>query len=178
MKQDAQRKTKPKAPSAREEKVAPSQQNWFEKESRAKDGSNRVIYEHPLYSDAHMTGEFRTTQGPYTFLNTVPMPTFDGAVKAPIVLRAEMYLEFSIPDMTKTDESVYHGGDLVDEIAALASLSLGVRLLNGGTSREFRTDDDPYGRPASGRENPRQCSAFKRTGQFFRQLAARTQWKA
>ena len=58
-----------------------------------------------------------------------------------------MYIEFSRPDMTKTDESVYHGGDLVDEIVALASLSLGIRLLNGGTSREFRTDDDPYGRP-------------------------------
>ena len=151
-----------KLPAARVDKVAPSQQNWLNKVSRVKNGTDRVSYEHSLYSDAHITGEFRTTQGPYTFLNTIPMPTNDGAVKVPIVLRSEMYIEFSIPDMTKTDESVYHGGDLVDEIVAIASLSLGVRLLNGGTSREFGTDDDPYGRPREWTRIPAPVFRFRR----------------
>lgn len=162
MKQDPRTTTRRRFPAAQEDKVAPSQQNWFKKLRKDKNASSRVRYEHSLYSDAHVTGEYRTTQGPYTFLNTIPMPTFDGAVKVPIVLRSEMYIEFSIPDMTKTDESVYHGGDLVDEIVALASLSLGIRLLNGGTSREFGTDGDPYGRPREWAGIPAPVFRFRR----------------
>ena len=66
-----------------------------------------------------------------------------------------MYLRTSIPDMSRTDESLYHGGDLVDEIVALASLSLGTRLLSGGVSREFGTDSDPYGRPCEWAREPK-----------------------
>ena len=135
--------------------VLPSQQNWLMKIRGDTQPSNMITYEYRLYSDAHITGEYRTTEGPYTFLNTVPMPGFGEAIKAPIVLRAEMHLRNAIPDMSQTDESLYHGGHLVDEIVAIASLSLGVRLMNGGLSRQFGMDGDPYGRPCEWAREPR-----------------------
>lgn len=134
--------------------MLPSQGNWRMKISGATRSSTPVIHEYRLYSDAHITGEYRTSEGPYAFLNTVPMPDFGDAIKAPVVLRAEMHLRDSMPDMSKTDESLYHGGHLVDEIVALASLSLGVRLMNGGLSREFGMDGDPYGRPCEWEREP------------------------
>ena len=145
----------PLGPVAQEGNVLPSQENWLKKLRGAAEGPCLVIYEHPLYSDSHITGEFRETQGPYTFLNTIPVPTFDGVVNTPIVLRAEIHIQSTIPDMSQTDESLYHGGELVDEIVALASLSLGIRLLSGGVSREFGTDDDPYGRPCEWARKPK-----------------------
>ena len=56
--------------------------------------------------------------------------------------------------MSKKDESLYHGGFWVDEIAALASVALGVRMHAGGISRKFKPGQDPYGQPASGITNP------------------------
>lgn len=143
-----------------EDSILPSQRNWLMKIAREKHPSQPIIYEYLLYSDAHVTGEFRSTDGPYTFLNTVPIPTFDRTITAPIVVRAEMYLRTSIPDMSRTDESLYHGGELIDEIVALASLSLGIRLLSGGVSREFGIDGDPYGRPCEWAREPKPAFRF------------------
>ena len=151
----------PQGPTAQEDGVLPSQNNWLKKMRGATEGSRLIIHEHLLYSDAHIVGEFRKTQGPYTFLNTIPMPPFDGAVNVPMVLRAEMHMRQTIPDMSRTDESLYHGGELADEVVALASLSLGVRLLSGGVSREFGTDDDPYGRPREWARKPKPIFRFR-----------------
>ena len=49
--------------------------------------------------------------------------------------------------MTKTDTSQYHGGWLVDEIAALLSLCLGIRIKAGGQTRIFEEGKDPKGHP-------------------------------
>lgn len=163
MKKNPKRSTSAPPQSAiPEDGVLPSQQNWLMKVAAGKQSSQPIVYEYPLYTDAHITGEFRSADGPYTFLNTVPIPTFDGEITAPIVVRAEMYLPTSIPDMSRTDESLYHGGELVDEIVALASLSLGIRLLSGGTSREFRIGGDPYGRPCEWAREPKPAFRFRR----------------
>ena len=162
LKEDRKPSMTPQELAAQECSVPPSQKNWLKKMCGASKGSCLVIHEHPLYSDAHITGEFRKIKGPYTFLNTVPIPTFDSAVNAPIVLRAEMHIRPSIPDMSQTDEFLYHGGDLVDEVVALASLSLGIRLLGGGVSREFGTNDDPYGRPCEWARVPKPAFQLRR----------------
>ncbi len=47
----------------------------------------------------------------------------------------------------QNDFDHYHGGDSTDEIAALAALFLGIRLKAGGVNREFRGEDDRFGRP-------------------------------
>lgn len=123
-----------------------SQLNWLnalEKEP------SYGVYEYQLYSDAHITGEFTSGLGPYSFLNAVPIPETPGTVTAPIVLRLADHLRDYRPDMSKTDETFYHGGTIIDEIAALTSLSVGVRVMSAGESRRFEPDKDPLGRPCA-----------------------------
>ena len=48
-----------------------SQLNWF-KWLNVSDAHDASVVEYPLYSDAHITSEFREGLGPYSFLNTVP----------------------------------------------------------------------------------------------------------
>jgi len=50
-------------------------------------------------------------------------------------------------DWKKTRADSYHGGRLEDEIAALLSLVLGVRMMAGGPTRVFDPSMDPRGRP-------------------------------
>ena len=105
--------------------------------------------EYPLYTDAHITGELSENLGPYKLFNTIPLDMNKLDVPS-LVLRIDSHLEYdhSKLKMNKTDTRRYHGGDLVDEIAALVSLCFGFRLMAGGITREFRIGD-PKGRPVS-----------------------------
>ena len=97
-------------------------------------------YEVPLYTDAHITGTVRDGYGPYQFLNTVPGVS-EGSLAPSIILRVESHVDWSFVvyrPMTRTDSESYHGGGLNEEVAALVSLCLGIRLKAGGISREFR----------------------------------------
>jgi hypothetical protein len=106
--------------------------------------------EYPLFTDAHITGEIVGGYGPYQLLNTVPIPGREVVVPA-IILRFEEYIE-SVPVPEKrggTQVHRYHGGRLVDEIAALVSLCLGIRLKAGGYTRLFDIGGNPRGRPVA-----------------------------
>lgn len=129
-----------------------SQLNWLNVATKP---NSSGICEYPLFSDAHITGEQTDGFGPYQFLNTVPIPNQPGEVNAPIVLRVAFYLDEYRPQMSRTDDSLYHGGTLVDEIAALASLAMGVRVRAGGESRRFEVGKDQLGRPYSCNEQPK-----------------------
>lgn len=107
--------------------------------------------EYPIYSDTCFTGQMR--QGPYEFLNTVPSYQ-SGLVQTPLVLRVDEHWEYPSPDMTKTDTQRYHGGSFPDEVAALSSLALGVRLKAGNMTREFRPGGDPKGTPREWNARP------------------------
>ena len=110
-----------------------------------------VGYEYPLYSDARLVGERLEGLGPYSFLNSIPLTTGTWIVNAPMILRTKIYVRNDVPDMSKTDEALYHGGETIaDELAALASLSLGVRVHAGGASRHFGFSEDPLGQPREG----------------------------
>ncbi len=105
--------------------------------------------EYPLYSNAHITGELTENFGPYKIFNTIPIDTKNLEIPS-LVLRLDYYLDnynTSI-NMEKTDTSKFHGGDLIDEIAALTSLCFGIRLMAGGVTRQFG-GKDPKGRPVS-----------------------------
>jgi hypothetical protein len=65
--------------------------------------------------------------------------------------------------MSRTDDSLYHGGTLVDEIAALASLAMGVRVRAGGESRRFEVGKDLLGRPCSWNEQPKPIVRVRRS---------------
>jgi hypothetical protein len=122
-----------------------SYENWI-----ASKKENMLLYCHefPLFTDSHIVGEISDGYGPYKFLNTVPVYMQEGATPS-IILRIDEYLEYHPPQSTqlKTDVIKYHGGWFVDEIAALMSLNLGIRLKAGGSSRRFDIDGDPKGHP-------------------------------
>lgn len=65
------------------------------------------------------------------------------------------YSEFSIPNSNDTATDAYHGGLIFDEIAALVSLTLGIRARAGYVTREFSDKHDPFGRPVERRRPPR-----------------------
>lgn len=134
----------------------PSQLNWLNWLD-VSDKDTAAVVEYPFYSDAHITDEFTDGLGPYSFLNTVPFPCSPGVVNSPIILRAAILLPQSFPDNDKleTDESLYHGGGTVDELAALTSVALGVRIRAGDESRRFESGQDRYGRPSDWRFKPK-----------------------
>ena len=86
-------------------------------------GRSNGAYEVPFYTDAQNNRRDSCSDlGPYLLINTVPMPLKSGyGVALPaIILRAEIHHRrdpYEFPPMTATDDSIYHGGDLEDEIA-------------------------------------------------------------
>jgi hypothetical protein len=108
------------------------------------------ISEYPLFTDAYITGEVSEGLGPYQLLNTLA-GSASGRSLPGIVLRAAYCLDRWYPDFSKTDTRNYHGGWYTDEIAALVSLSLGIRVKAGDVSRHFDNMTDPLGRPKASR---------------------------
>lgn len=104
------------------------------------------IYEYPLFTDAQITGELTDGLGPYKLLNAVRIGQYS---RPSIVLRVEWHLTLEELTLTQPDDSMYHGGVLPDEIAALIALCLGIRVKAGGEIRSFKLHDDPLGRPVS-----------------------------
>ena len=141
-------------PDASDRKELLSQLTWLNW-LNVPDAHGATVVEYPFYSDAHITGEFREGLGPYSFLNTVPFPDGPGIVNVPIVLRTAIHLLEWLPDMSKTDDSLYHGGSWVDEIAALTSVALGVRIRAGNETRRFEPNQDPYGQPREWQYDPK-----------------------
>jgi len=101
------------------------------------------IYEYPLFTDAYIIGEITQELGPYQILNNVPMDSGRPA----LILRSQKHIKFEIPDMNETQAAAYHGGYEQDEIAALLSLCLGIRIKAGSANRIFSNSGDPKGRP-------------------------------
>jgi len=114
----------------------------------------RSISEYPLFSDARVTGEEPDKYKPYAFLNPVPVDEYIGCFRPIIFVRIENCLQFEIPDMSKTATEAYHGGALVDEIAALVSLALGIRIRAGKITRDFQDKIDPRGHPVGWGRQP------------------------
>ncbi|WP_153001404.1 hypothetical protein [Microbacterium testaceum] len=94
-----------------------------------------------VYSDRHFTGASRT-HGPYGLslvFGDVPDKHRTGMHLA-LKLHASIHADL-VPDVVRDGELVpansdsYHGGSHTDEIIAMASLALGVRLRIAGTSR-------------------------------------------
>jgi hypothetical protein len=118
----------------------PSIANWLAFEN---DEPWLVIEEFPLFTDAWITGETKT--GPYTFLNTVAFKS--KTARPAIVLRYAMHRAFGHPNFEKTNAELYHGGSVQQELAAFASLAMGIRLRAGRSTRRFDRNDDPFGKP-------------------------------
>lgn len=108
--------------------------------------------EFPLFTDAWVTGQAEV--GPYLFINTVALRR--GTVRPAIVLRYPLHRAWLYPDFRKTNAELYHGGSPPQELAALGSLAIGVRLRAGRPTRRFEPKGDPVGTPteSGGRATP------------------------
>jgi hypothetical protein len=107
-----------------------------------------------LYSDATITGELNeeAQHGPYALLNM--LPGHPRSQLAPVIaLRIRVHLEEELPSFQETDTASFHGGDIADEIAALAALAMGIRIRAGATTRAFYPGD-ALGRPCADRAIP------------------------
>lgn len=99
--------------------------------------------EFPLFTDAWITGQIEV--GPYLFINTVAFKS--NTARPGIVLRYAMHKAWEYPIFETTNSKLYHGGSPQQELAALASLAMGIRLRAGRSVRRFEPNGDPLGTP-------------------------------
>jgi len=108
-----------------------------------------------LYSDARFLQSIQNSGSPYNFFNTMPSRAEPGYVQAALILRLDDHLPRVRPDHSRTNTARYHGGTITDEIAALASLCVGVRIKSGGESRYFTNPGkEPLGVPVAWDRRP------------------------
>jgi protein-tyrosine-phosphatase len=95
----------------------------------------------PVYSDAlRLTGSLEIGLGPYRLQNALPYDERDPA----LIMSVDGYLSSGdTPRMDRTNTDGFTGSWLADEIAALSSLEVGVRLMAGAPTR-FRSTDDHW----------------------------------
>ncbi|ERT07788.1 hypothetical protein M595_2192 [Lyngbya aestuarii BL J] len=122
--------------------------NW---QAQSENSLPHCAVEIELFSDACFIRSKEVEHGPYLVIDAEPFPPIEPrqSMHGRLILRCEYYLDPN-QDPTisprNTDTSRYHGGSLQDEIAAIYSLCLGVRLKAGGIVRQFSHGNE-YGRP-------------------------------
>jgi len=98
------------------------------------------------------------TSGPYAAMVPLTVPDYRlervGQPRMGLVIRIERHLSSDAPDeyideaWVQRGKKVAHGGDAGEELAALLSLALGIRLRAGGIARVFHpSDGDERGFP-------------------------------
>lgn len=125
-------------------------QNWRKTD---REGNTAIMHEYSLYSDADFIGDGLRI-GPYTIIHAINVDSLPPAIPqfgVRLFLRAQYAAGFGQAAFgLETRDETYHGGVDEDEIAALLSLCLGVRLKVGGQTRDF-SDGFPLGRPMAER---------------------------
>jgi hypothetical protein len=103
-------------------------------------------WEYPLFSDGELINEISEGLGPYQIFTAASnQDAGTNAVRA--FLRSTYHPRPDTPRPGDSTSEHYHGGVTQDEIAALLSLCLGIRLKAGESTRLFQQHGDPRGRP-------------------------------
>lgn len=127
--------------------MLPLQRNWLMATQAANEAST-IAYEYPFYSDVQVVSEIVDGLGPYQLFNALPMQV-DGSVSIAVILRENSYENEIWPGALhralKTNVERYHGAAAPEELAALCSVGLGIRLRAGDANRRFDSRD-PRGR--------------------------------
>jgi hypothetical protein len=133
----------PQPPTQQLPRVAPaSYLHWHDLREPAPD---EIIVEYPLYSDAHIL-ERKASLGPFTVLNAFSFNQDHD--RAPAMFLRVRFREFERerPDMNSTNDEHYHGGGMLDEVAALLSLECSMRVFaSHSETRRFTPGSDPLG---------------------------------
>ena len=109
---------------------------WNIKASRSEKRPSQII-EFPLYSDSRITGEIRNLGYSYEVLNLVPYTHDSPLINESLMFRLSWFHSADESFPVETNHSQFHGGWINDELAAIASLRLGVRLKAGSVVRTF-----------------------------------------
>ena len=126
-----------------------SYRNWLA-QAESEQNLPYCIIEVELFSDACFKGT-EVDHGPYSIINAEPFPPIQPSylMHGRLVLHYGNFIDPN-KDPTSypsgTDTSMYHGGSLRDEMAALYSLCLSSRIKAGGTIRE-QYSWDKYPKP-------------------------------
>jgi len=114
----------------------------------------RQVSEYTLYTDSRIIGEYDSPTCPYRFINMIPFHHGPGQIQEAITLRISWVVSGERKFDVGTNTTSYHGGWATDELAALSSLRLGVRLKAGGEARIFGAySEDPLGTPIASRKS-------------------------
>lgn len=135
--------------SKREVELGPiAFENW---RAMLSDAPCNYICEVQLLSDATLDGWATDALGPYSIYGCSASNTSEASHAATLRVQYHSSIREYDPNNIQTDTARYHGGGIVDEVSALMGLLMGVRLRNGGTSRDFFPDGDPLGQPRAER---------------------------
>ncbi len=106
------------------------------------------IYEYQLLTDAIVYGEARGV-GPLSFINTLAHAgrMRPRGLRPTIVLRFNVSSPYNHNFRYDDNHEHYSGGDVTDEVAALSSLILGIRIIASSTKRTYDIHRDPMGTP-------------------------------
>jgi hypothetical protein len=119
-------------------------QSWANWNANDREKPPRSAEEFELYSDSEIRGIDRDA-GPYRFMNMLAGASPSGLAQPVATVRIQ-----HVTSANPKDDDAEHGGRHVDEIAALVSLTLGVRVRAGDRTRYLdRQDEDPAGQPRS-----------------------------
>ncbi|MDQ1204630.1 hypothetical protein [Microbacterium sp. SORGH_AS_0862] len=112
--------------------------NWRDFDAREPESEN---VDEDLYSDRHFTGS-SPSLGPYSLSLVFGDVSEQHQVGVRLALKLHMAIHTDLLPQLLTDGELvpansdsYHGGQMSDEIVALISLHLGVRIRSAGTSR-------------------------------------------
>lgn len=134
---------------------------------RLNDEPANGVYEYQFHSDAHITGEFTSGLGPYSFLNTVPIPDTPGIVTAPIILRLVDHLPEYRPDMSKKDETFYHGGRWLMNLRHYHHCASVLELWRAANRGDLNPARIQWDGPAHGITNQRHSFVYDLGAMFF-----------
>ena len=120
-------------------------QSWANWNAYDREKQPRSAEEYELYSDSEIRGLDREA-GPYRLMNMIAGPPLEGVLAHPVVTVRIQH----VTSANARVEDAEHGGRHIDEVAALMSLALGIRLRAGDRTRYLdRHGDDPAGHPRS-----------------------------
>jgi hypothetical protein len=103
------------------------------------------LFEYQLFSDSPIHSEWRTAECPFALVS-VRRETPDTRRSPAALVRLRHFRRDTEAGALAASMPPYHGGSLVDEIAALTSLLLGARIKAGANySRRWDFNDDPLG---------------------------------
>lgn len=128
-------------------------------------------FEGALYSDADLLGKLEPV-GPLSIFSTGART--DSGLRMQAVCSIDVHSAPMLDGLVRvrTETSAYHGGDEVDEVAALISLALFIRCRSGGVIRSTGLNhrDGPQGRPIEWAHEPPWLPAPGRSGSVLPSL--------